>query len=68
MRNESRSMNNDMADGATDGKYRKARPNTVVAPGMGDQTVKKNRASLHPYNNWGFANSEQSDKVNPGAN
>jgi hypothetical protein len=26
--NESRSLNQSMADGATDGKYRKARPNT----------------------------------------
>jgi hypothetical protein len=28
--NESRSLNQSMADGATDGKYRKARPNTTV--------------------------------------
>jgi hypothetical protein len=54
-------------EGATDGKYRKRRPNTTVAPGMGDQTVVQNRSSLHPYMNYGFANSEAPNKVNPGA-
>lgn len=68
MRNESRSLNGDMTEGATDGKYRKARPNTTVQPAMGDQLVKKNRGSLHPYMNYGFINSEQSDKVNPASN
>lgn len=66
--NVSRSQNAELNEGATDGKYRKARPNTTVAAGMGDQLVKKNRSSLHPYNNWGFANSEQNDKVNPAGN
>jgi hypothetical protein len=56
-----------MNEGATDGKYRKRRPNTNVAPGMGDQTVVKNRADLHPYMNYGFINSEEPTKVNPGA-
>lgn len=65
--NNSRSQNEDMLDGATDGKYRKRRPNTKVAPGMGDQTVVQNRAGLHPYMNYGFVNSEAPDKVNPGA-
>jgi hypothetical protein len=65
--NNSRSQNADMLEGATDGKYRKRRPNTAVAAGMGDQTVVANRADLHPYNNWGFANSEAPNKVNPGA-
>jgi hypothetical protein len=65
--NNSRSQNADMLEGATDGKYRKRRPNTTVAPGMGDQTVVQNRSSLHPYMNYGFANSEAPNKVNPGA-
>lgn len=56
-----------LKDGATDGKYRKRRPNTTVAEGMGDQTVIANREGLHPYMNYGFINSEDSDKVNPGA-
>ena len=54
--------------GATDGKYRRSRPNTEVAPGMGDQLVKKNRAVLHPYMNYGFINSEEADQVNPAGN
>ena len=65
--NYSRSNNTEMAEGSTDGKYRKRRPNTVVAPGMGDQSVIKNRAGLHPYMNYGFINSEETTKRNPGA-
>ena len=63
-----RSENSELLEGATDGKYRKRRPNTTVAAGMGDQTVQKNRAGLHPYMNYGFINSEEANKVNPGAN
>jgi len=62
-----RSVNAEMNEGATDGKYRKRRPNTTVAKGMGDQTVVKNRAGLHPYMNYGFINSEETNKVNPGS-
>jgi hypothetical protein len=64
--NKSRSENDSLLEGATDGKYRKARPNTTVQPGMGDQVVKANRAGLHPYMNYGFINSEDPTKVNPG--
>lgn len=63
--NKLRSQNADMLEGATDGKYRKRRPNTTVAAGMGDELVVKNRAGLHPYMNWGFINSEEPNKVNP---
>ena len=63
-----RSQNAELNEGATDGKYRKRRPNVTPAPGgMGDQTVMKNRAGLHPYMNYGFINSEEANKVNPGA-
>lgn len=62
-----RSPNAELLEGATDGKYRKRRPNTTVAPGMGDQIVQANRADLHPYMNYGFVNSEEPSKVNPGA-
>jgi hypothetical protein len=62
-----RSVNAEMNEGATDGKYRKRRPNTTVAKGMGDQSVVKNRAGLHPYMNYGFINSEETNKVNPGS-
>jgi hypothetical protein len=64
--NNSRSQNAEMMEGATDGKYRKRRPNTTVAPGMGDQTVMNNRSGLHPYMNYGFINAEEQNKVNPG--
>lgn len=60
-----RSPNESLNEGATDGKYRKRRPNTEVAAGMGDQTVVANRADLHPYMNYGFINSEEPSKVNP---
>ena len=57
-----------LEEGATDGKYRKRRPNTEVAAGQGDELVVKNRASLHPYFNYGFINSEDTSKVNPAGN
>jgi hypothetical protein len=65
---KARSENASMIDGATEGKYRRRRPNTEVAPGMGDQTVVANRAGLHPYMNYGFINSEEPVKVNPAGN
>jgi len=66
--NKFRSESASLIEGTTDGKYRKRRPNTEVAPGMGDQLVVKNRAGLHPYMNYGFINSEETAKVSPGAN
>lgn len=62
-----RSPNEELKAGSTDGKYRKRRPNTTVAEGMGDQTVVANRSGLHPYMNYGFINSEEPNKVSPGA-
>lgn len=64
--NISRSQNSSLLEGATDGKYRKRRPDTEVVPGMGDSGVLANRASLHPDMNWGFINTEYTDVVNPG--
>jgi hypothetical protein len=63
--NQSRSMTNDFNDGSTDGKYRKVRPNTVVAPGMGEQIVIANRSDLNPYWNYDFIDQEDTSKVNP---
>jgi hypothetical protein len=63
-----RSQNESLNDGATDGKYRKARPNTTVAPGMGEQLVKANRSALNPFFNYDFINSEEPNKVSPGSN
>lgn len=65
---KARSESASLVEGTTDGKYRKRRPNTEVAPGMGDQLVVKNRAGLHPYMNYGFINSEEGSKVNPAGN
>jgi hypothetical protein len=64
--NSSRSMNVSLDEGATDGKYRKARPDTEVIPGLGDEATLDNRQSLHPFYGYGFATSEFPSKVNPG--
>lgn len=53
-----RSMNSDLREGASDGKYRKARPDTTIAPGMGEEHVREERASLHPFHGYGFATTE----------
>jgi hypothetical protein len=63
-----RSDNESLLEGATDGKYRKRRPNTDVAVGQGDELMVKNRSGLHPYMNYGFINSEEPAKVNPAGN
>lgn len=66
--NTSRSMNAGLNAGATDGKYRKVRPNTEVAQGTGDEETLNNRQTLHPFYGYGFITSEVPDdsKVNPG--
>jgi len=65
--NSSRSMNKSLADGATDGKYRKVRPDTEVIAGSGSEITEANRQSLHPFFNYGFVTTEAPNKVNPGA-
>jgi hypothetical protein len=62
--NSSRSMNSSLDEGATDGKYRKARPNTEV--GLGSEDTVANRQTLHPFYGYGFITSEYPAKVNPG--
>jgi hypothetical protein len=64
--NLSRSQTHSLFVGSTEGRYRFRRPNTEVIKGMGDQSVQQNRAGLHPYWNYGFINSEDPNKVNPG--
>jgi hypothetical protein len=59
-------MNGSLDEGSTDGKYRKARPNTHTIPGAGDQITQKNRQTLHPFYGYGFINTESPVKVNPG--
>jgi hypothetical protein len=64
--NSSRSMNQSLEEGSTDGKYRKVRPNTEVVQDAGHEATLNNRQSLHPFFGYGFANSEYSAQVNPG--
>jgi hypothetical protein len=65
MRIENKSLNQSVNEGATDGKYRKVRPNTTVAPGTGDEIMLANRRALHPYWNYDFIDQESAVKVNP---
>lgn len=44
--NSSRSQTRSLREGATDGKYRKVRPDTEVIAGMGDAETRLNRSSL----------------------
>jgi hypothetical protein len=65
MRIENKSLNQSVNEGATDGKYRKVRPNTTVAPGTGDEIMLANRRALNPYWNYDFIDQESNNKVNP---
>jgi len=66
--NTSRSMNQSLKEGSTDGKYRKVRPNTEVMPAQGHEETVDNRQSLHPFYGYGFVTSEypSDSQVNPG--
>lgn len=64
--NSSRSMNQSLDAGATDGKYRKVRPDTEVIPGAGDTETVANRQSLNPFWGYGFVTTEFPAKKNPG--
>lgn len=64
--NNSRSMNADLREGTTDGKYRKARPDTAVAEPRNAQGVSltaQERQTLHPFAGYGFVTSETPNKV-----
>lgn len=64
--NESRSLNESLSEGSTDGKYRKVAPNRTVDPGKGDEITTANRRGLHPYWNYDFIDQEAPIKVEPG--
>lgn len=66
--NTSRSMNDGLNEGATDGKYRKVRPDTEVLDRDGHEKTVENRQTLHPFFGYGFATSEapETARVNPG--
>jgi hypothetical protein len=61
-------MNESLAEGSTDGKYRKARPDTEVLDHEGHEKTIDNKQSLHPFYGYGFATSEfpAESRVNPG--
>jgi hypothetical protein len=67
MRIENKSLNQSIKEGSTDGKYRKVRPNTTVAPGTGEDIMLANRRALHPYWNYDYIDQETPSKVSPGA-
>lgn len=64
--NASRSMRASLSEGATDGKYRKARPDTTVADSRGASATEANRDGLNPFMNYGYVTTEATRKVNPG--
>lgn len=61
-----RSRNTSLDEGATDGKYRKVRPDTEVIPGLGNEPTEDNRNSLNPFMNYGYITSQASHMHNPG--
>ena len=56
--NSTRSQNRSLHEGATDGKYRKVRPDTEVNPLSGDALMMLNRQHLHPPYNYGYVAQE----------
>ena len=66
--NTSHSMNESLNEVATDGKYRKVRPDTEVLDIGGNEKTLDNRQLLHPFYGYGFITSEapKANQVNPG--
>ena len=64
--NSSRSLNGSLDKGSGDGRYRRARPDTEVIAGKGDEATMANRQSLHPFSGFDFITSEYPDQKNPG--
>jgi hypothetical protein len=56
--NISRSQRMDLLEGATDGKYRKVRPNTSAVVGSGNEQTLAGRQHLHPDWNYDFIDRE----------
>jgi hypothetical protein len=57
--NSSRSMNAGLREGVTDGKYRKARPNTELDPaGQGGPMTARERKYLNPFQGYGYVTTE----------
>lgn len=62
MRNEERSLNGDLHEGSTDGKYRKAHPDRG---GHVEAANDLNRAHLHAHYGYGYPLLEAPQKVSP---
>lgn len=62
MRNEERSLNGDLHEGSTDGKYRKHAPDRG---GHVEYSDTLNRQSLHPDYGYGYMGTEAPMKVTP---
>lgn len=54
----SRSQNESLVLGATDGTYRQVRPNTQVVDDRGDELTRASRKDLHPWLGYGYLLSE----------
>jgi hypothetical protein len=64
--NSSRSMNAELREGTTDGRYRKGRPDTSLGDernAAGIQHTSAERSELHPFAGYGFPMMEKPDKV-----
>lgn len=62
--NSSRSMNAELREGTTDGKYRKARPNTSLGEdrnAAGVSLTRQDRSTLHSFYGYGWPNTEIPD-------
>jgi hypothetical protein len=64
--NASRSQRASLLEGATDGKYRKVRPDTEVEDKVGHAKTVADRDGLNPFYNYGYITSEATRKINPG--
>jgi hypothetical protein len=65
--NMSRSQRGSLLEGATDGKYRKVRPDTDPVPGNSAATA-ASRQHLHAEMNYGYINQElpAAQRITPG--
>jgi hypothetical protein len=65
--NSSRPQTESLFEGATDGRYRKARPDTQVVMLDADAKIKEDRSTLNPFMNYGYITQQSTTMVNPGA-
>lgn len=61
MANYSRSRKGDLYEGATDGRYKKLRPDTVDVDGGNTTETMKSRKHLNLYNHGQFVEASQMD-------